>query len=120
TAIIIYTNSLFILLSLLPIKKIKEKPFQKFLFYLYFITNIIATAFNFIDIIYYRFTFARSTINITESIENEVNKTTLFLNFLIDYWYIFALFLLLIFVWIKLYRMIKIKPEIYTNNKVYY
>src|SRR5690606_36764364 len=43
TAIIIYTNSLFILLSLLPIKKIKEKPFQKFLFYLYFITNIIAT-----------------------------------------------------------------------------
>lgn len=120
TTIIIYTNSLFILLSLLPIKKITEKPFQKFLFYFYFITNSIATAFNFIDIIYYRFTFTRSTINITESIENESNKMTLFFNFFKDYWYVFLLFFVAIFVWIKLYKLVKIQPKTYTKKWVYY
>ena len=120
TTIIIYTNSLFIVLSLLPIQKFTKKPFQKFLFYLYFITNSIATAFNFIDIIYYRFTFTRSTINITESIENETNKMTLFVNFFKDYWYVFLLFFVAIFVWIKLYKLVKIQPKIYTKKWVYY
>lgn len=120
TTIIIYTNSLFILLSLLPIKKITEKPFQKFLFYFYFITNSVATAFNFIDIIYYRFTFTRSTINITESIENESNKMILFFNFFVNYWYIFLLFFVSVFVWVKLYKLVTIKPKTYTNKKVYY
>src|SRR5690606_25060760 len=118
--IIIYTNSVFILLSLLPIKKITEKPFQKFLFYLYFITNSIATAFNFVDFIYYRFTFTRSTINITESIENESNKMILFFNFFVNYWCVFLLFFVAIFVWIKLYKLIKVQPKTYTKNIVYY
>src|SRR5690554_4948323 len=108
TTIIIYTNALFIVLSLLPIKKITGKLFQKILFYLYFITNSIAIAFNFIDFIYYRFTFTRSSINITESIENETNKTALFFNFFTDYWYVFLLFFVSVFMWAKLYKLIKI------------
>ncbi|MGE4347760.1 MAG: LTA synthase family protein [Flavobacteriaceae bacterium] len=120
TTIILYTNSLFIVLSLLPIKKLTEKPFQKFLFYLYFITNSIAIAFNFIDFVYYRFTFARSSINITESIENETNKTTLFSNFFTDYWYVFLLFFVSVFMWAKLYKLIKIHPKTYFKNNIYY
>lgn len=120
TTIIIYINSLFIILSLFPFKKVTEKPFQKFLFYLYFITNPIAIAFNFVDIIYYRFTFTRSTINITESLENETNKTTLFFNFFINYWYVFLLFFVMVFVWVKLYKRVKIQPKTYSKNSVYY
>lgn len=120
TTIILYINILFIVLSVIPIKKITTKAYQKFLFYLYFITNSLAISFNFIDFIYYRFTFARSTINITESIENESNKSTLLLNFFINYWYVFLLFFICIFVWIKLYKLVKIQPKTYTNKKVYY
>lgn len=120
TTIILYINSLFIVLSLLPIKEITGKLFQKSLFYLYFISNAIAISFNFIDFIYYRFTFARSTINITESIENESNKTILFFNFFTDYWYVFLLFFACIFVWVKLYKLVKIKQRTYTNKKTYY
>lgn len=118
--IIIYTNALFIILSLLPIKKLATNGFQKFLFYLYFITNSVAIAFNFIDFIYYRFTFTRSTINITESIENETNKSTLFWNFFTDYWYVFLLFIITIYVWVKLYKLVKINPKQYSKNWVYY
>ncbi len=120
TVIIIYINALFIILSVLPIKKFTQKPFQRFLFYLYFITNAIGMVFNFIDFIYYRFQFSRSTIAITESIENETNKSTLLFNFFKDYWYVFLLFFVMLFVWIKLYKLVKIKEKTYTNNKVYY
>lgn len=111
TTIIIYTNALFIVLSLLPIRKVITKGFQKFLYYLYFITNGLAIAFNFIDTIYYRFTQTRSSSNISESIENEQNKLTLFTNFFLDYWYIFLLFIVCIWLWIKLYKRVQIKPS---------
>ncbi|HLU51906.1 MAG TPA: sulfatase-like hydrolase/transferase [Flavobacteriaceae bacterium] len=120
TTTIIYTNSLFIILSLLPIKKSTGKLYQKILFFVYFITNGVFMALNFIDFIYYRFTFSRSTINITESISNERNKSILFFNFLKDYWYIFLLFIVFIVLWVFLYKRIKVRHKNYSNNLVYY
>jgi phosphoglycerol transferase MdoB-like AlkP superfamily enzyme len=108
TTSILYVNSLFILLSTLPLLTNTKKGFQKFLFYLYFATNLFAFATNFIDFIYYRYTFGRSTIASVDSLENEQNKGLLFFNFLVNYWHVFFLFLLCAALWIYLYKRLKI------------
>lgn len=116
TTSILYINGLFILFSILPLVINAKKGYQTFLFYLYFVTNLLMYAFNFVDFIYYRFIFGRSTKASLESLENESNKAALFFNFLINYWHVFLLFFVTAFIWIKLYKKVKItsteKPSI--------
>ena len=91
TTAILYVNLLFILLSILPFLKNTNIGYQKFLFYLYFITNLLAYATNFIDFIYYKYTFARTTIVALEVVKHETNKKVLFfsklheMNFWLNY-----------------------------------
>jgi phosphoglycerol transferase MdoB-like AlkP superfamily enzyme len=75
---------------------------------------------NFIDFIYYRFTFGRSTRASLDSLENESNKIALFFNFLINYWHVFLLFFLFAFIWVKLYKRIKIHHQPTTPNVKYF
>lgn len=109
TTTILYVNSLFIILSILPLIVNTKKGFQKFLFYLYFVTNLLAYTANFIDFIYYKYTFNRSTRASLDTLENESNKTRLFLNFLVEYWHVFFLFFSCAFLWIYLYKKFQIK-----------
>lgn len=108
TTAILYVNSLFVLFSIFPLFVNTKERFQNFLFYLYFSTNLIAYATNFIDFIYYRYTFGRSTVTITDSIAHESNKTLLFLNFLVNYWHVFLLFFITALAWIYLYKKVKV------------
>jgi phosphoglycerol transferase MdoB-like AlkP superfamily enzyme len=75
---------------------------------------------NFIDFIYYRFTFGRSTRASLDSLENESNKIALFFNFLINYWHVFLLFFLFAFIWVKLYKRLKIHHQPTTPNVKYF
>ena len=109
TTAILYINLLFIVFSILPFWKNTNAGYQKFLFYLYFGTNLLAFATNFIDFIHYKFTFARTTSAALNVLEHETNKTTLFLNFLVEYWYVFALFVLTSALWVFLYKRIKVQ-----------
>jgi hypothetical protein len=81
TTAILYVNLLFIVLSILPFRKNASQGYQRFLAILYFVTNLAAYATNFIDFIYYQYTYARTTIVALNVIEHETNKTTLFLSF---------------------------------------
>lgn len=108
TTSILYVNSLFIILSTLPLIINVRNGFQQFLFYLYFITNFIAFSTNFIDFIYYRYSFNRSTRASMDTLEYESNKTELFLGFLVHYWHVFALLILCFLGWIYLYKKIKL------------
>lgn len=112
TTTILYINSLFILLSIFPLVVNAKKGFQKFLFYLYFSTNLLAFTTNFIDFIYYKYTFNRSTRASLDTLENESNKTRLFFNFLLEYWHVFLLFFLCSYLWIYLYKKVKIQHHI--------
>lgn len=109
TTTILYVNALFIVLSTLPLVVNTKKGFQKFLFYLYFVTNLLAYSANFIDFIYYKYTFNRSTRASLDTLENESNKNRLFLNFLVEYWHVFLLFFVCAFVWIYLYKRVALK-----------
>lgn len=119
TTAILYVNLLFILFSILPFLKNTSKSYQKFIFYLYFITNLLAFATNFVDFIYYKYTFARTTIVALEVLKHETNKATLFSSFLIHYWHVFLLFILLSTCWVYLYKKVSVKRSS-VAKKVHY
>jgi phosphoglycerol transferase MdoB-like AlkP superfamily enzyme len=104
TTAILYVNGLFIILSLFPMMPLHRHGYRVFLIWLYFVTNLLAYSLNFIDFIYYRYTFSRSTIGIMESLEHESNKGLLFKNFLVNYWHVFLIFIALAMLWVWLYK----------------
>jgi phosphoglycerol transferase MdoB-like AlkP superfamily enzyme len=120
TTAILYVNGLFILLSILPFWINTSKKYQIFLFWIYFIFNAIAYATNFVDFIYYRFTYTRTTIAILDIAKNETNKGSLFSRFIVDYWHVYALFFILLFCWIYLYKKVKVVQTQITINKIKY
>lgn len=109
TTAILYVNLLFIILSIFPLWKNTNQGYQKFLFYLYFGSNLVTYATNYIDFIYYKYTFARTTIAALAVLKHETNKSKLFFNFLIEYWHVFILFLFFSVIWIYLYKRITVK-----------
>ena len=84
TTAILYLSMLFIVFSLLPLVINTRKGYQTTLFYIYFIPNLIGFATNFIDFIYYRFNFGRSTSAALDSLKHESNKGLLFSSFLVS------------------------------------
>ena len=120
TTAILYVNGLFILLSILPFWINTSKKYQIFLFWVYFISNAVAYATNFIDFIYYRFTYTRTTIAILDIAKNETNKGSLFSRFIVDYWHVYALFFILLFFWIYLYKKVKVAQTQIIISKIKY
>jgi len=120
TTAILYLNLLFIVFSILPFGVNHTKKYQKFLFYLYIVPNLIGYATNFIDFIYYRFNFGRSTIAALDSLKHESNKWLLFVNFLGNYWHVFLLFFGISFLWIYLYKKIKVSFVVHPSRWMYF
>jgi phosphoglycerol transferase MdoB-like AlkP superfamily enzyme len=120
TTAILYSNGLFIILSVLPLVINTKKGYQKMLFYVYFVCNILAWCTNFIDLIYYRFIFSRTTTAAMDSLEHETNKSALFGRFLINYWHVFLLLFAFSALWIYLYKKVRVRPEIVKVNVKYF
>ena len=120
TSAILYTNALFIIISLIPIRNIYKPFFQNFMFVLYFITNTLAYATNYIDFVYYKFSQSRLTTVVFDVIENETNKSDLMSSFIIDYWHVFFLFSISILLWVYLYKKIPFKFNNSSNDVKYY
>ena len=120
TTAILYVNGLFILLSIFPLFINTSKLYQSILMWIYFIFNAIAFATNFLDFIYYRFTYSRSTSAVLDIAKNETNKSSLFFRFIVDYWFVYALFFLLMFIWVYLYKKVKVVSQQYIGNKIKY
>lgn len=109
TAAILYLNLLFILFSILPLFINTTRGYQKFLFYLYFIFNLIGYALNFVDFIYYKYTFSRTTIVVWDLLKHESNGFNMFFRFLVSYWHVYFLFVLMSFLWIYFYKKVRVK-----------
>jgi phosphoglycerol transferase MdoB-like AlkP superfamily enzyme len=120
TTAILYANLLFIVCSVFPIFKNTNRSYQKFLFYLYFSMNLLAYATNFIDFIYYKFTFARTTIVVWNVMKHETNLLPLFLSFVFDYWHVWVLFLLFSALWIYLYKKVNVLAFQPTKKVAYF
>ena len=117
---IVYLNSIFILLSIIPFKINTSKIYQDILIWIYFIFNGIGMLLNFIDFEYYRFNLNRLMSSFLEAIESEPNKSELILHYIFDYYHILIIYLTFLFVWIFLYKMVKLKDQLSFRNKNYY
>ena len=120
TTAILYINLLFIVMSILPFWINTSLRYQKVVFYVYFIFNLLAYVTNFIDLIYYKYIFSRTTLAVFDVLKNENNLPFMFLRFLYTYWHVTLLFILLSFLWIYLYKKIKLFPEVISNKLLYF
>ena len=114
TTAILYVNSLFILLSIIPIVVNTKKAYQKFLFYLYFITNGISYGMNFGDFVYFKFSQARLTTAAMNVAQHESNVGKVFLLSIVEHPFVIVWFVILMALWIFLYNKVKVefkKPE---------
>ena len=116
---LLYINSLYIVLQALPFPFKYSNGYQKFAGHLFVVTNSIGFLANFIDFAYYKFTLKRTTGTVFSQFGNENNKLKLTFDFLVDYWYLLLFFILFIFVFTKLSRLLKtVKKPVY-NWKTY-
>lgn len=105
-AAIAITNSLFIVLSLLPFKNFLSKGYQKFLKSIFLLVNIPCLFFNLLDVGYYRFQLKRTTadffkfVTLSDDLKNTLPKI------LADFWYLLALFIFLSALFIYCYNKI--------------
>ncbi|VXB72855.1 Sulfatase [Flavobacterium sp. 9AF] len=120
TTAILYINGIFILLSILPFFINTKASYQNFLFWFYFISNLIFYALNFIDFIYYKYNFSRLTLAAWDIVKHEESKGSMFTRFLITYWHVFLLYILISAIWIFLYKKIKIKHNLRQDSKIKY
>lgn len=120
TTAILYTNLLFIVCSILPLWINTKKGYQTFLMWVYFCCNAIGLIANFLDFIYYKFTYSRTTVAFMDIVENESNKSALFFRFIVTYWHVYLLFFVIFFSWIYLYKKVKVKPQEVVNGPKYF
>jgi phosphoglycerol transferase MdoB-like AlkP superfamily enzyme len=92
----LYSNSLFILLMILPFTFRFSNWYKSMVKWIFIITNSIAFAANTADFIYYRFTLRRTTLSFLNQFENETNLGKLFFQFVFDYWYATLFFVFLV------------------------
>lgn len=116
---IAYTNSLVILMHILPFRFRYNKGYQKAISIVFYVVNAIGITLNMIDVVYYRFTLRRATTGVFQEFENE--NPAGFLRFIWQYWQVtFALVGLVLFmVW--LHKKIKIDHSpMRLRNYIYY
>src|SRR5690606_14267866 len=89
TVALLYLNSLYILLQIIPWTFKYKLVYQKGAQWIFVVTNSIGVAANLIDYAYYPFTLKRTTGTLFAQFSNEQNLESLALDFLVDYWPLF-------------------------------
>jgi len=119
-AAVLYINSLFILLIILPLTFRFKNWYQQILKWIFIITNSFALAINTADFVYYRFTLRRTTVSVFSQFENEQNGTALFFQFVWDYWYMVLFWIALIALLILGYQKVKFDGPQLKNQWSFY
>jgi phosphoglycerol transferase MdoB-like AlkP superfamily enzyme len=116
---VIYFNSAYIFLLLVPHKCHHYKLFLKSTNILFYVTNGIAFFMNSADLVYYRFTNRRTTFVIFDEFANEKNFGPLIYHFIIDYYYVIIICSLLIYFLIRLTKKRQISKSHFDGWKYF-
>ena len=107
TSAIMVTNSLYIVLMLLPLHQVVTKPvYQKICRGLFLTVNGLALAMNLCDAVYFQFTMRRTTTTVFDEFSNEGNLGSIFLTETFRHFYLLILFVLLLWCTYRLYRKV--------------
>jgi phosphoglycerol transferase MdoB-like AlkP superfamily enzyme len=119
---IVYVNLLFILLFLFPLPADwrTNRVFVAVQRWVFVITNGIALIANVIDTVYFPYTQRRTTINVFREFSNENNISSIFMNSMLDYWYLSIFALLLIIALYVGFRFPKKAETTHKNNFAYW
>jgi len=113
---IIICNSLFIILSTLPINAFFSALYQKILLWLFTISNGAFILFNLIDIVYFPYIKKRSTADIFNQMGGQTDLSVLLPQYIKDFWYLLLIFIVLVFLMVRLYKRISVAPKVYSYN----
>ncbi|MBR5726941.1 MAG: LTA synthase family protein [Muribaculaceae bacterium] len=118
TSALLYVNSLYLALMLLPLH-LKERPgFHKGLKWLFVVSNAIGVAINLMDSVYFQYTGRRSTVSVFTEFANEGNITSILLTEFANHWYLVLAFIALVFILWRCYT--KPRLEVYRFGSQYY
>ena len=118
TSALLYVNSLYLVLMLLPLHLKERSGFHKALKWLFVVTNAIGLAMNLMDSVYFQFTGRRSTVSVFSEFANEGNITSIILTEFLNHWYLLLAFIALIFILWRCYT--KPRLEVYRFGFQYY
>ena len=104
TSAIIYTNALYIVLMLLPLR---QHGYQRFCKWLYLIVNGVALAANLADSVYFQYTMRRTTTTVFDEFSNEGNLGSIFGTEFLNHWYLVLLFIVIMILLWRFYAMPK-------------
>ncbi|MDR0969365.1 MAG: sulfatase-like hydrolase/transferase [Lentimicrobiaceae bacterium] len=114
-------NAPFILMQAIPFQLRFDKNYQRIAAVFYVLGNAFALMLNLIDTIYFRFIDKRSTSELFQFFGNsDENIGSLLGQFFIDFWYMFLIFIVLIFILYQVCRRIKIKNDRQPKPKMWY
>jgi phosphoglycerol transferase MdoB-like AlkP superfamily enzyme len=112
-------NVLFIIFSLLPVKQFYGKAYQKFLKYLFIILNSVFLLPNCVDFAYFPFIKKRSGADLFNQVGGQTDIGKLLPQYIRDFWWVLAIYILLVILLIWLYKRIKVEspPALLTSLK---
>ncbi len=114
TSAILYTNSLYILLMLLPLHWKETGVWQRVARWVFVVVNAICIAMNLADAVYFKYTGRRTTVTVFSEFGNEHNLLGIFGVELLRHWYLVALAIVLVFGLWRLYFSPSGKPTRFT------
>lgn len=104
TAALLYVNTLFLVLMILPFRLRYDAVYQRIVKWIFVITNGIALAWNSADVIYFDFILKRTTASVFKAFEHETNMGNLLFRFVfVDYWYVSLIWLVMLVIIIRFY-----------------
>ncbi|KGN73358.1 hypothetical protein HQ47_07795 [Porphyromonas macacae] len=112
---ILYTNILFILLSILPFRFRENTVYQKICKWIFLVVNGLCIIINMMDVAYYRFTLKRTTTSVFSEFRNE--NPLNFVRMIWDYRTVSLMILILIVLLAVAYKQTKEVNERYRSKK---
>ena len=119
TSAIMYTNSLYMVLMLLPLHNKERVGWQKLAKWVFVVVNALAVCINLADAVYFKYTGRRTTATVFSEFSNEGNLGGVFGVELLNHWYLVLLAIVLIVGLCKLYVMPKETVRIKSWVKYY-
>ena len=113
TSAILITNSLYIVLMLLPWHGKETATYQKVCRWLFVIINSLALFLNLCDAVYFRYTMRRTTTTIFSEFSNEDNLGSIFFTEILNHFYLIFIFGAIVWTLNHLYHNTQLRQRHY-------
>lgn len=113
TSAILVTNSLYIVLMLLPWHGKETHLYQQVCKWVFLCINGLALFVNCCDAVYFRFTMRRTTTTIFSEFSNEGNILSIFFQELVNHFYLVFIFGVIVWALYKFYRSTRLRQRHY-------